>query len=117
MTNSNSNANFCKPFRELVKSELNEIYYVRLGPKTYIVNAKKKIGELFYWSEVLVLDPRSNEARAITQEELAVKWLKPNIKAVVNYAKASEPPSMKVANMHNKARREAREKYSFSWKG
>ena len=112
-----TNSNFCKPFRELVKSEKNKVYYVRLGPKTYIVNASSPICDGFYWSEVLVLDPNSDLPRPITQDELAIKWLKPNIKAVVNYEKASEPVNMKVANMHHKAKRKAREKYSFSWKG
>ena len=59
MTNSKSNSNFCKPFRELIKSEGCKTYHVRLGPKTYIVKAKEKIGDIFYWrGEILVLDPK-----------------------------------------------------------
>ena len=113
---TNSNENFFKPFREHIKSERNEIYYVRLGPKTYIVKSKKKIDDLYRWGGVQVLDPRSDQPRPITQEELEITWLKPNLKAVVNYQKACEP-NKSVELMRNKAKREAREKYSFSWKG
>ncbi|NHB56992.1 hypothetical protein G9F32_02945 [Acinetobacter sp. 194] len=111
-----TNSNFCKPFRELIKNVDNKIYYVRLGPKTYIVKSETKLDDFFQWSIILVIDPKSDQPRAITSDELAVTWLKPNLKAVVNYSKASQPPSKKLVLMRHKAKREAREKYATSWK-
>ena len=115
MTNSKSNSNFCKPFRELIKSEGCKTYHVRLGPKTYIVKAKEKIGDIFYWSEILVLDPKSDQPRPITKDELAITWLKPNLKAVVNYQKASEP-NMKLVMMKQESKRKSKERYAANWK-
>lgn len=113
---TNSNTNFCKPFRELIKSEGNKTYHIRLGPKTYIVQAEKKIGEFFRWSEILVLDPRSDQPRPITQEELAVSWFKSNIKSVVHYQKACQPQSIESATKELNAKRKAKERYASNLK-
>lgn len=115
MTNSKSNSNFCKPFRELIKSEGCKTYHVRLGPKIYIVQAEQKIGEFYRWGQIQVLDPNSDQPRWITDEELAITWLKPNLKAVVNYQKASEP-NMKLVMMKQEAKRKGKERYAANWK-
>lgn len=114
---TNSNKNFCKPFRELIKSERNEVYFVRLGLKTYIIKSKKNIDEFFRWGDVQVLDPRSDQPRPIMQEELVVKWFKPSIKAVVNYQKACQPQSMASATRDLEAKRKAKDRYASNWKG
>lgn len=115
MTQLANNSNFCKPFREFIKKE-NGTYFVRLGPKTYLVKTDKKIEGFYRWSTIQVIDPKFTEPRAIREKELELEWLRPNLKAVINYQIKIED-SNRIKTMELEARLRNKRKYPMSWWG
>ncbi|EPH31108.1 hypothetical protein [Acinetobacter gyllenbergii] len=94
---------YTTPFAQFICKDVNGYYNVRLGPKIYLVNVSLNYtpdfdGEFFggaqaarfEWHSILVKESVESEVRPITDEELAVYWLKGNIKKIVNYQRAIE---------------------------
>ena len=79
------NQNYCTPFCEFLKKDPEGFFHIRLGPKTYLVKTTKRIDQYFNWNAVLVIDPKATDSRTISHDELAKEWVKPNLKAMVNY--------------------------------
>jgi len=80
------NQNYCPtPFREFLKKDTEGFFHVRLGLKTYLVKTTKRIDQFFNWNAVLVIDSKTKEFRPIAEYELSKWWVKPNLKAMVNY--------------------------------
>ena len=102
------NQNYCTPFREFLKKDPEGFFHIRLGPKTYLVKATKRIDQFFNWNAVLVVDQKIKEFRPITEDELLVEWVKPNLKAMVNYQIAIKENSRdSIKSKYDKDRRRA----------
>lgn len=97
---------------------MNGYYNVRLGPKIYLVKVSLNYtpdfdGEFFggtqaprfEWHSILVKESLESQARPITDEELAVYWLKGNIKKIVNYQRAIERRAKSQTSRYSKEQR------------
>ena len=91
---------YTTPFQEYL-GFVNGTYKVRLGPKIYLVKVstnhtpgfdKEFFGgrseNAFNWKSILVKETPDSTPRPITDDELAVRWFKSNLKKLVNYQRA-----------------------------
>jgi len=92
---------YTTPFAQYMGKDINGFYHVRLGPKIYLLkvslNYTPEFDTEFFggiqaapfdWHSVLVKDTSDSEPRPITPDELAIKWLKGNLKKIINYQRA-----------------------------
>nr|ESK56794.1 hypothetical protein F987_00285 [Acinetobacter gyllenbergii NIPH 230] len=109
---------YTTPFAQFICKDVNGYYNVRLGPKIYLVKVSLNYtpdfdGEFFggaqaprfEWHSILVKESLESQARPITEEELAVYWLKGNIKKIVNYQRAIERRAKSQTPRYSKQQR------------
>ncbi|KHF77802.1 hypothetical protein PJ15_0858 [Acinetobacter sp. neg1] len=92
---------YTTPFAQYMGKDIDGFYHVRLGPKIYLLkvslNYTPEFDTEFFggvqaapfdWHSVLVKDTSVSEPRPITPDKLAIKWLKGNLKKIINYQRA-----------------------------
>ncbi|EKU51460.1 hypothetical protein ACINWC323_1820 [Acinetobacter sp. WC-323] len=92
---------YTTPFAQYTGKDVNGFYNVRLGPKIYLLkvslNYTPEFDTEFFggiqaapfdWNTVLVKDTIDSQPRPIHSNELAMKWLKSNLKRIINYHRA-----------------------------
>lgn len=91
------------PFGQFLYRDIDGYYHVRLGQKVYLVkislNYTPNFDKAFFggvqaldfeWSSILVKDKIDSLPRLITNEELEKKWLKRELKKIINYQRVKE---------------------------
>ena len=89
------------PFAQFICKDVKGYYNLRLGPKIYLVKVSLNYtpdfdteffggakANPFNWHSILVKETPDSMPRPITEDELAVSWLKSNVKKLVNYQRA-----------------------------